>query len=96
MSGLLCLVSETEREFISARNTEALAKRKVAGLLLLGRPKGGLCAEKKLDTRKEEISELLTQDQYCAYCRLFANAPLRLDGKQRPVPIHQERQTAEG
>ncbi len=55
---VLGLAAEIEREFISARTTEALAKRRAAGLPL-GRPKGAVRSEKKLDKRKDEISELL-------------------------------------
>ena len=55
---VLGLAAEIEREFISSRTTEALAKRRAAGLPL-GRPKGAVSAEKKLDKRKVEISELL-------------------------------------
>jgi len=55
---VLGLAAEIEREFISARTTEALARRKAAGLPL-GRPKGRLSDEKKLDKRKDEIRDLL-------------------------------------
>jgi DNA invertase Pin-like site-specific DNA recombinase len=50
---LLGLAAEIEREFISSRTTEALAKRRAAGLPL-GRPKRAVSAEKKLDKRKNE------------------------------------------
>lgn len=55
---VLGLAAEIEREFISARTTEALARRKAQGLPL-GRPKGRLSDEKKLDRRKDEIKDLL-------------------------------------
>lgn len=55
---VLGLAAEIEREFISARTTEALARRKAEGLPL-GRPKGRLSDEKKLDKRKDEIKDLL-------------------------------------
>lgn len=55
---VLGLAAEIEREFISARTTEALARRKAAGLPL-GRPKGRANAERKLDKRKDEIKGLL-------------------------------------
>ena len=58
---VLGLAAEIEREFISARTTEALAKRRAAGLPL-GRPKGAVSSEKKLDKRKDEISELLLKN----------------------------------
>lgn len=55
---VLGLAAEIEREFISARTTEALARRKAAGLPL-GRPKGRQSDEKKLDKRRDEIKDLL-------------------------------------
>jgi DNA invertase Pin-like site-specific DNA recombinase len=55
---VLGLAAEIEREFISARTTEALARRKAAGLPL-GRPKGRTNASKKLDKDKDRIRELL-------------------------------------
>lgn len=55
---ILGLAAEIEREFISARTTEALAKRKAEGKRL-GRPPGAVSAEKKLDKRKAEITDLL-------------------------------------
>jgi DNA invertase Pin-like site-specific DNA recombinase len=58
---VLGLADEIEREFISARTTEALAKRKAADLPL-GRPKGSVNVEKKLDKRKAEIIDLLKKD----------------------------------
>lgn len=57
---VLGLAAEIERDFISARTTEALAKRKAAGLAL-GRPIGSTNVEKKLDKRKEEIKEMLAK-----------------------------------
>lgn len=55
---VLGLAAEIEREFISVRTTEALAKRKAAGLPL-GRPKGRVSASKKLDKDGDRIRELL-------------------------------------
>jgi DNA invertase Pin-like site-specific DNA recombinase len=55
---ILGLAAEIEREFISARTTEALAKRKAEGQRL-GRPPGAVSAEKKLDKRKDEIIGML-------------------------------------
>jgi DNA invertase Pin-like site-specific DNA recombinase len=55
---VLGLAAEIERDFISARTTEALAKRKAAGLPL-GRPKGSVNQEKKLNKRKDEIKGML-------------------------------------
>lgn len=59
------LAAEIEREFISARTTEALARRRAAGLPL-GRPKGAVSEEKKLDKRKEEITGLLARGVHIA------------------------------
>ena len=50
------LASEIERELISQRTKEALAKRKAEGKKL-GRPKGSYSS--KLDEKKEYIEELL-------------------------------------
>ena len=91
---VLGLAAEIEREFISSRTTEALAKRRAAGLPL-GRPKGAVSAEKKLDKRKDEISELLLKNVHKTSIAGIVGDALRLDGKQRPESIHQERQTAE-
>jgi DNA invertase Pin-like site-specific DNA recombinase len=55
---VLGLAAEIEREFISTRTTEALARRKAAGLPL-GRPKGSVNVHKALDVHKDKIIELL-------------------------------------
>lgn len=57
MITLFGLFSEIERKLISMRTREALATAKAAGKKL-GRPKGVL-GKSKLDTRKEEIVQLL-------------------------------------
>ncbi len=57
MITLFGLFSEIERKLISMRTREALAAAKAAGKKL-GRPKGVL-GKSKLDTRKEEIMQLL-------------------------------------
>lgn len=57
---VLGLVAEIEREFISLRTTEALAKRKAEGKPL-GRPKGRRATRVKLDDRAEEIRRYLTK-----------------------------------
>jgi DNA invertase Pin-like site-specific DNA recombinase len=51
---VLGLAAEIERELISLRTTEALAKRRAAGQTL-GRPKGRKSTQLKLDPRKQEI-----------------------------------------
>lgn len=51
---VLGLAAEIERELISMRTKEALAKRKASGKPL-GRPKGRQSAKLKLDPRKPEI-----------------------------------------
>ena len=55
---VLGLAAEIERELISLRTREALAKRKAAGKPL-GRPKGRQSAKLKLDPRKQEIQMYL-------------------------------------
>ena len=75
---ILGLAAEIEREFISARTTEALAKRKAAGLPL-GRPKGRANNSKKLDAKKEEIKDLLAKGVHkISICRMFDCAPTTL------------------
>ena len=56
MAMVFAMVSEIERDFISARTTEALAARKRAGMKL-GRPKGP--GKSKLDPYRVEIEALL-------------------------------------
>lgn len=55
---VLGLAAEIEREFISARTTEALAKRKAEGKPI-GRRKGSKNRNKKLDAQGEQIKDLL-------------------------------------
>lgn len=55
---VLGLAAEIEREFISLRTTEALAKRKASGQPL-GRPKGSRAPRVKLDARADEIRRYL-------------------------------------
>ena len=57
MTTLFALFAEVERELISERTKEGLAKARAAGKKL-GRPKGSLGAS-QLDGRKDEIQELL-------------------------------------
>jgi DNA invertase Pin-like site-specific DNA recombinase len=55
---ILGLAAEIEREFISMRTKEALAKLKKDGVTL-GRPAGGLSKKLKLDAHKAEITKYL-------------------------------------
>lgn len=55
---MLGIAGEIEREFISARTTEALARRKAAGLPV-GRQKGSTNESKKLDKHAAMIREYL-------------------------------------
>ncbi len=58
MATVLGLTAEIERELISQRTTEALAKRKAAGQPL-GRPKGSKAKRVKLDDKEAEIRSYL-------------------------------------
>lgn len=51
---ILGLAAEIERDFISMRTKEALAKRKASGKQL-GRPRGALAKSYKLDEKRAEI-----------------------------------------
>lgn len=55
---VFALVAQIEASFISARTTEALAKRKAAGLPI-GRKKGSKNKNRRLDNKKDEIIGLL-------------------------------------
>ena len=57
MSTLFALFAEVEREFISERTREGLAKARASGKKL-GRPKGSL-GTSRLDGREDEIRKLL-------------------------------------
>jgi DNA invertase Pin-like site-specific DNA recombinase len=59
-STVLGLAAEIEREFISLRTTEALAKRKAEGKPL-GRPRGSLSAKLKLDDKEQDIRMYLAK-----------------------------------
>ncbi len=56
---ILNLISKIESDFVSKRTSQALARRKAAGLPL-GRPKGRANKSLKLDKFKEEIEKYLT------------------------------------
>ena len=74
---ILGLAAEIERDFISMRTKEALAKRKAAGKRL-GRPLGALARQYKLDSKRGEIER---------YLRLGLNgtAIAKLIGVSRPT-----------
>lgn len=54
------LSAELERQLISQRTKEALARRKAEGVHI-GRPKGAISKEVKLSKRKEEVVDLLKE-----------------------------------
>ena len=74
---VLGLAAEIEREFISMRTKEALAKRKAAGMVL-GRPKGK-AKKLKLDKKSAEIRKYLELGiSKSAICKLVDCAPSTL------------------
>lgn len=58
LKDLLCLMQDIEGDYISRRTTDALARRREAGLPL-GRPKGRKNKNLKLDRHKKEIIHYL-------------------------------------
>ena len=54
----LALVQDIESDFVTRRTTDALAKRRAAGLPL-GRPKGRKNKSRKLDKHRDEIKKYL-------------------------------------
>ena len=56
----LALAAEIEREFISMRTKEALAKAKASGKVL-GRPKGSKSVNAKLASCHTEVEDMLTK-----------------------------------
>lgn len=74
---VLGLAAEIERDFISMRTREALAKRKAAGVRL-GRPPGSLAKAYKLDERRAEIHRYLALG-------LNRTAIAKLTGVSRPT-----------
>jgi DNA invertase Pin-like site-specific DNA recombinase len=55
------LSAEIEKQLISQRTKEALARKKSEGMKL-GRPKGSLSKKTKLSGKEEQIKELLEKD----------------------------------
>ena len=74
---ILGLAAEIERDFISMRTKEALAKRKATGQRL-GRPPGAVARQYKLDSKRGEIER---------YLKLGINGPAiaKLIGVSRPT-----------
>ena len=74
---VLGLAAEIEREFISMRTKEALAKRKAEGVVL-GRPKGK-AKRVKLDNKSKEIRKYLEMGiSKRAICKLVDCSPSTL------------------
>ena len=74
---ILGLAAEIERDFISMRTKEALAKRKSSGKTL-GRPVGAKARSYKLDEKREEIRRYLKLKINCT-------AIAKLVGSSRPT-----------
>jgi DNA invertase Pin-like site-specific DNA recombinase len=75
---VLGLAAEIEREFISARTTEALARRKAEGKPI-GRPLGSHNHSKKLDKYTAEIKEMLAKNVHkTSICRMYGVSPQTL------------------
>ena len=74
---ILGLAAEIERDFISMRTKEALAKRKNSGKTL-GRPVGAKARSYKLDERREEIKRYLK-------LKINSTAIAKLVGSSRPT-----------
>lgn len=90
---VLGLAAEIEREFISLRTTEALAKRKAEGKPL-GRPKGHLSARLKLDAKEAEIRHYLAKGiSKRSIAKLVECSPSTLYGWLERRQIHGHRST---
>lgn len=74
---ILGLAAEIERDFISMRTKEALAKRKAAGKCL-GRPRGSRARQYKLDEKRSEIERYLK-------LKINSTAIAKLVGVSRPT-----------
>lgn len=74
---ILGLAAEIERDFISMRTKEALAKRKAAGKCL-GRPPGSRSRQYKLDEKRSEIERYLK-------LKINRTAIAKLVGVSRPT-----------
>ncbi len=74
---ILGLAAEIERDFISMRTKESLARRKLAGKRL-GRPVGAASKRYKLDDRRAEIERYLKM-------RINSTAIAKLVGVSRPT-----------
>lgn len=69
------LSAEIERQLISQRTKEALARKKSEGKKL-GRPKGSLSTHTKLSGKEQQIKELLEKKiSYTAIGRIFRSPP---------------------
>jgi len=73
------LSAEIERNLISQRTREALARKKSEGVIL-GRPKGRLSSRSKLTGKEDFIRDLLTHNMpKCKIARLLKVARMTLD-----------------
>lgn len=73
------LSAEIERNLISQRTKEALARKRAEGVVL-GRPKGRKSSHTKLSDHKDEIIEMLNQHQ--------SQAAIARHFKVHPITIH--------
>src|SRR5690606_21203482 len=65
------LAAEIERNLISQRTKEALARKRAEGVIL-GRPKGRKSSKTKLTGQEKRIKELLDKKvSYCAIARIL-------------------------
>ena len=94
------LSAEIERNLISQRTKEALARKKASGVIL-GRPKGSRSSKVKLSGQEKKIHELLQKKiSYSAIGRLlnvnrltvtnFAKTRIDDNGKLIPIQLHEK------